>query len=153
MNKHSVSGRALIAVAIAAACACAVPASAAKVIVLDRTLPPEVKVTGTNFEVDEKLGSVRLAVDFYDEAFEGNLSSQSFAVPGLTFDREHREVRYESGGSAVTCARPRKILWATTYEATDACRITVRSEARIAETGWIVEFSTHEPTRSARLKR
>jgi phosphate-selective porin len=157
MNKHTLTGRALLAFAIAAACASAVPASAAKIIVLDRTLPPEVKVVGTNFEVDEKLGGVRLAVDFYDESFDGNLSSQLFVVPGLTFDREHREVRYESEGSAVTCAQRKKILWGTAYPATDACRITVRSEPRIADagfreravTGWVVELATNEPTEAA----
>ncbi|HMA28378.1 MAG TPA: hypothetical protein VKS23_00815 [Thermoanaerobaculia bacterium] len=159
MNKNRVSGRALVFFAIA--CASAAPASAATVIVLDRTLPPEVKVTGTSFDVDEKLGRVRLAVGLYDESFEGNISSEPVVVPGLTFDRERREVRYESKGSVVTCARPRKILWATRYEATDACRITVRSEPRIAAegsgeralTGWVVELATNEPTRSAGLKR
>ncbi len=119
------------------------------------------KVTGTHFDVDEKLGRVRLAVDLYDESFEGNSFSETVVVPGLTFDRERREVRYESGGPAVTCAQPRKFLWATTYKETDACRITVRSEPRIADagsgeralTGWVVELATVEPTRSAALKR
>ncbi len=161
MNKHAVSGRALVAFAIAAACATAVPASAATTIVLDRTLPPEVKVTGTNFDVDEKLGRVRLAVDLYDESFEGNSFSESVALAGLTFDRESREVRYESGSAVVTCAVAKKFLWATTYEGTDACRITVRKEPRVADTGagtrtltgWVVELATNEPMRSAGLKR
>ena len=161
MSEHNMSGRALVAFALAAACASGVRASAATTIVLDRSLPPEVKVTGTNFDVDEKLGRARLAVDFYDESFEGNLFSQSFVVPGLTFDRQRREVRYESGGSVVTCARRTKILCGTTYPQTNACRITVRSEPRIADTdlgeraltGWVVELATTEPTRSARLER
>ena len=161
MNRHTLSGEALVAFAIAAACAAAVPASAATTIVLDRSLPAEVKVTGTHFDVDEKLGRVRLAVDLYDESFEGNSFSESVVVPGLTFDRQRREVRYESGGPAVTCAQPRKLLWATTYKETDACRIIVRSEPRIADTGseeraltgWVVELATVEPTRSAGLKR
>ncbi|MFI5120815.1 MAG: hypothetical protein ACHQM4_10390 [Thermoanaerobaculia bacterium] len=161
MNKNLISGRALVFFAMAAALASAVPASAATVIVLDRTLPPEVKVTGTSFEVDEKLGRVRLAVDFYDDSFEGNLSSESFAVPGLSFDRERREVRYESGGSVVTCAVRKKILWGTTYPETGACPITVTSEPRTAAddpgertlTSWVVALATDEPTKSARLKR
>ena len=84
-----------------------------------------------------------------------------FCVPGLSFDRESREVRYESGGSVATCAVRKKILWGTTYPETGACSITVRSEPRIADTsaetpaltGWIVELATDEPTRSAGLKR
>ena len=161
MNKNHLSGGALVLFAAAAAFASAVPASAATIIVLDRTLPSEVKVTGTNFDVDEKLGRVRLAVNFYDESFEGNMFSESVPVAGLTFDRERREVRYENGGAAVTCAVPKKFLWATTYEATDACRISVRSEPRAADagasthpmTGWVVELATTDPTRSADLKR
>ena len=160
MNGHSASGKTLIAFAIAAACAATVPASAATVIVLERSLPPEVKVSGTNFDVDERTGRVRLAVDLFDGSFDGNTSSESVAVPGLTFDRERRGVRYESGGSAVTCAVRKKLLWATTYEQTDACRITVRTEPRAADAGpgerplmgWVVELATDEPTRSARLK-
>ena len=44
-------------------------------------------------------------------------------------------MRYESDGSVVTCARRKKILWGTTYPETGACRITVRSEPRVADTG------------------
>jgi hypothetical protein len=161
MNRNRVFGRALVFCALAGAFASAVPASAASLIVLNRTLPAEVKVTGTNFDVDEKLGRARLAVDLYDESFEGSRFFESFEVPGLTFDRERREVRYESGGSVVTCAVARKFLWATTYEGTDACRITVRSEPRTmdarggasAPRGWVVELTTPEPTRAAGLKR
>lgn len=161
MSKNGVSGRALVAFALAAACTSAVPAAAAKIIVLDRSLPPEVKVTGTSFDVDEKLGRARIAVDLYDRSFEGNFFSESVAVPGLTFDRQRREVRYESGGSVVTCALSRNFLWGKTYPETGACRITVRSEPRVADTGagahsmtgWIVELATSEPTRSAGLKR
>lgn len=151
----------LIALLIAAACASEVPASAAKIVVLDRSLPPGVKVSGTEFEVDERLGNVRLAVDYFDDSWEGNLSTESVEVPGLTFDREHREVRYESEGHVVTCAQRKKILWGTAYPATDACRIIVRSEPRIANTGfrerastgWIVELATNEPMKAAGLKR
>lgn len=161
MNKNLMSGRALVFFAIAAAFASSVPASAATSIVLDRSLPREVKVTGTTFDVDEKLGRVRLDVDLYDESFEGNRSWEPVVVPGLTFDRESREVRYESAGSVVTCAVRKKFLWATTYAATDACRINVRSEPLAAnadsgaraQTGWIVELATDVPTRSAGLKR
>jgi len=56
MNKNHMSGRALVLFAMAAAFASAVPASAATILVLDRSLPPEVKITGTNYEVDEHLG-------------------------------------------------------------------------------------------------
>ncbi len=160
MNKNHISGRALVFFAIAAAFASAVPASAATVVVLDRTLPPEVKVTGTSFDVDEKTGSARLAVNFYDESFQGNMFSESFAVPGLSFDRERREVRYESGGSIATCAVRKKILWGTSYPETGACPITVTSEPRTAAadpgeralTSWIVALAADEPTRSAGLK-
>jgi len=161
MNKNHASGRALVFFAVAAALASAVPASAATVVVLDRTLPPEVTVTGTSFDVDEKTGRARLAVGFYDESLEGNMFSESFAVPGLSFDRARREVQYESGGSVATCAVAKKFLWSTTYEETEACRITVTNEPRTAAadpgeralTGWVVELATDEPTRSAGLKR
>jgi len=146
---------------MATASAFAVPASAAGIVILDRDLPPEVKITGTSFEVDEGTGRARIAVDLYDESFEGNTFSESVAVPGLTFDRERREVLYESDGSTVTCAVRKKVLWAATYAESGACRITVRSEPRTADdgfqaravTGWVVELATDEPTRSARLKR
>jgi len=161
MNGKSLTGRALMAFAMAAASAFAVPASAAAIVVLDRNLPREVKVTGTDFEVDEGTARARIAVDLYDESFEGNLHSESVAVPGLTFDRERREVLFEVGGSTVTCAIQKKILWAATYPQTGACRITVRNEPRTADdgfqaravTGWVVELKADEPTRSAGLKR
>ena len=160
MNAPSLIQKTLIALSFAAVCASAVPASAAEIIALDRTLPPEVKMVGTNFEVDETLGSVRLAVDFFDDSWEGTLSTELVEIPGLTFDREHRQVRYESGGSIVTCAERKKVLWSTSYPATGACRIIVRSEPRIAHTGfrertltgWVVELATNEPMKAAGLR-
>ena len=113
MNKHTFSGNSFIAFAIAAAGAAAVPATAATTIVLDRSLPPEVKVTGTRFDVDEKLGRVHLAVDLYDESFSGNSFSETVVVPGLTFDRERREVRCESGGPAVHVRAAQEVPVAT----------------------------------------
>lgn len=103
---------------------------------------------------------MRLDVDVYDDTWEGNISSESVAVPGLRFDRERREVLYESGGSVVTCARPKKFLWSTSYPATGACRIVVGSEPRNVEadpgarawtdwTDWRVELVTDEPARTA----
>lgn len=156
MCKPEVSTRTFRALAIAAACAFAAPASAATIGLLDVNLPAEVRVTGTNFEVDEQAGLARLAVDLYDESFEGNISTELVVVPGLTFDRELREVRYEGGGSVVTCARRKKILWGTSYPATEACRTVVRSEPRNVDAGfgarpltrWVVELVTDEPARS-----
>jgi len=161
MNGHTLGGRTLAAFAMAAACASAVPASAAPVLVLDRNLPREVRVTGTHYDVDEKAGSVRLAVDFFDDSFEGSARSESFAVPGLLFDRARREVRYENDGSSVTCAVRKKVLWATTYEEAGPCRVTVRQESRTADggsstksvTGWVVELATGEAARVARRAR
>lgn len=154
MREISSPGRALAALSIAAACASAVPASAATVLVVDRTLAPTVKVSGAEFDVDERTGNVRLAVDFLDDSWEGNLFSESFAVPGLRFDRARREVLYEREGSVVTCARRRKFLWGTSYPATDACRIHVTSPTRKADTGsgvggstnWVVALETDETT-------
>lgn len=149
----------LVALSIAAACASALPASAAPITILDRSLPPEVKILRTEFVVDEKTGSARVGVDLYDDSWDGYLTSESVVVPGLRFDRERREVIFESGGSVVTCARPRKILWGTDYPATAACPVLVRSETRNADAGagaratrnWVVELVTDEPTRAARL--
>ncbi len=157
MNGNSLTGRALIVFAMVAACASSVPAFAASVVILDRNLPPEMKVTGTHFEVDERSGTVRLAVDLFDDSFEGSWYSESLAVPGLVFDRERGEVRYERGGSSVTVAARKKILWATTYPETGPSRITVRRESRTADsgsgmkavTGWVVELTTNESTRTA----
>ncbi len=153
MNGNHLTGRALIVFAMVAACASSVPASAASVAVLDRNLPPEMKVTGTHFEVDERSGTARLAVDLFDESFEGSWYTESLAVPGLVFDREHREVRYERDGSSVTCAARKKYLWTTAYPETGPCRIMVRRESRTADsgsgtnevTGWVVELATNEP--------
>jgi len=156
MNGHSLTGRALIVFAMAAACASSVPASAASIVVLDRNLPPGMKVTGTHFEVDEGSGTARLAVDLFDDSFEGSWYSESFAVPGLVFDRVRGEVRYERDGSSVACATRKNVLWATTYPETGPCGITVRRESRTADSGsgmaatrWVVELATNEPTRSA----
>ncbi len=159
MNRPFLSGRTLIGLSIAAACAGALPVSAATAVVLDRRLPPAVKVTHTEFAVDERAGTARLAVDLYDDTWDGYASTESLDVPGLTFDRERREVRYESEGSVVTCARRGKFLWATTWPATGACRIVVRQEAPTADAGsgarteWVVELVTDAPARAARLGR
>lgn len=151
----------LIALSIAAACACAFPVSAAAITILDRSLPPEVKVLRTEFDVDEKTGSARVGVDLYDDSWDGYLTSESVVVPGLRFDRERREVVFESAGSVVTCARPTKILWGTDYRATGACPIVVRSETQNVDAGaaaraprnWVVTLMTNEPTKAARLSR
>jgi hypothetical protein len=161
MNRYSLRGTALIVFAMAAACASTLPASGASVVVLDRNFPAEVKVTGTHFEVDEKAGEARLVADLLDESFEGRLFEEPLVVSGLVFDREHREVRYESDGSSVTCAAPKKVLWATTWPETGACRITIRKSARTVDggsgaravTGWVVELATNEPAKSAALER
>jgi hypothetical protein len=158
MNGHSLTGRALIVFAVAAACASSVPASAASIVVLDQNLPLEVQVTGTHFDVDEKAGRARLAVDLFDESFETNIYSESLVVPGLVFDRARREVQYEADGSVVTCAVREKVLWVTTYPETGQCRISVRKESRSADggpgtqavTGWVVELATSEAPRYAR---
>jgi hypothetical protein len=157
MNRFSFSKSMLVAFAIAVAGACGAPAFAATIVVLDRSFPPEVKVTGTIFDVDEKLGRARLDVQLYDDTFEPTISSESVAVPGLTFDRESHEVRYASGSSVVTCAQRKRVLWATTYPATGACRITVKSEPRTTEAGsgeralkgWVVELATDTTTKAA----
>jgi hypothetical protein len=149
----------LIALSIVAASASAVPVSAATIALLDRSLAPEAKVLRTEFGVDERTGSARVVVDLYDDSWDGYLTSESVAVPGLRFDRERREVVFESGGSVVTCARPRKVLWGKIYPATGACRILVRSESRdaAADRGtpaskeWVVELVTDEPTKAAAL--
>jgi hypothetical protein len=70
-------------------------------------------------------------------------------------------VRYEHDGAVVTSAVRQKVLWATTYPESGACRITLRKEPRTADdgsgaravTGWVVALATNEPTRSTRLKR
>jgi hypothetical protein len=153
-----------IALSLAAACA-ATAAAAETNIIVTRTLPPGMKVSGAEFNVDERTGSARLVVDVYDDSWEGNLFSDAVVVPGLRFDRERREVLYDTGGAVVTCARPRKVLWSTSYPATGACRIVVRSEPRKAggDPGearawtdwrdWVVELVTDEPAKTAARSR
>jgi len=150
----------LVALSIAAACASTVATAETNIIVV-RSLPSGMKVSGAEFNVDERTGSAHLVVDVYDDSWEGNLFSDAVVVPGLRFDRERREVLYESGGAVVTCARPRKFLWSTSYPATGACRIVVRSEPRKAgddpgETrawtdwrDWVVELVTDAPAKTA----
>jgi hypothetical protein len=154
----------LIALSIASACASTTAAAVTNIIVV-RTLPPGMKVSGAEFKVDERTGSARLVVDVYDDSWEGNLFSDAVAVPGLRFDPERREVLYENGGAIVTCAQPRKFLWSTSYPATGACRIVVRSEPRKAggDPGearawadwrdWVVEFVTDEASKTAARSR
>lgn len=161
MNAHSLFRKTLTVLSVAAACASAVPASAATTIILNRSLPPQFEVTGTQFDVDEQTGRVRLTFDIFDFTWESNIvRTESVDVPGLRFDRERREVLYESKGSVVTCARRKKILWGTSYPATDACRIVVKSElrnqaaspelrARTDGTDWVIELETEEPAKTA----
>jgi len=141
----------LIALSIAAACASALPASAETLVIRHQSLPPQLQVTGAKFDVDERTGLVRLAFDVFDFTWEGNIvRTESIDVPGLRFDRARREVLYENGSSVVTCARRKKFLWGTSYPATDACKILVRSTAE--STGmkdWVVEFVTKEPAKAA----
>jgi hypothetical protein len=155
------SFRNTLAVFSIAAFASAVPASAATITVLDRRLPPETMVLRTEFDVDETTGSARVAVDLFEDSWDGYLTSESVVVPGLRFDRERREVLYESGGSVVTCARAKRVLWGRSYPSTGACQILVRSERRDADAGlgaraprnWVVDLVTDQPTKAARLSR
>jgi hypothetical protein len=161
MTRPSQFRKTFIALSIAAAYAPATPASAEAITILSRSLPREVKVLRTEFDVDEKTGRARVGVDLYDDSEDGYLTSESVVVPGLRFDRERRAVVFESGGTVVTCARPKKILWATDYPATGACPIIVRSETQNADAGpeararrnWVVELVTDEPTTTAGLER
>lgn len=155
MNAPSLIRNPLVALSIAAICASAVPASAETPVILHRSLPPQFQVAGTRFHVDERTGRVRLAFDVFDFTWESNLvRTESIDVPGLRFDREHREVLYQNGGSVVTCATSKKVLWATSYPATDACRINVRSEVENSGmTDWVVEVVTDGPAKTAELSR
>jgi hypothetical protein len=151
MNKRTLTGKSLLALAIAAVCASAVPASAETPVMLHRSLPPQFQVTGATFDVDEQTGRVRLAFDVFDFTWESNIvRTESIDVPGLRFDRERGAVLYENGGAVVTCARRKKILWATSYPATDACRINVGSEVQnTGMTDWVVGFVTDGSAKSA----
>lgn len=161
MRQITSTRTAVAALAIAAACAFSAPVRAATTILVDRTLPSSVKVSRTEFGVDESSGRAVVAVDFFDDTDEGYLTSESVDVPGLRFDRERGEVLYESDGSVLTCARRKKILWGTYYRETGACRIFVRNEASEAKAGshasaareWVVELVTGEPTKAARLSK
>jgi hypothetical protein len=155
MNAPSPIRNLLVVLSIAAICASAVPASAETPVVLHRSLPPQFQVAGTKFDVDEGTGLVRLAFDVFDFTWEGSLvRTETIDVPGLRFDRERREVLYQNGGSVVTCATRKKFLWATSYPATDACRINVRSEVENSGmTDWVVEVVTDEPAKTAELSK
>jgi hypothetical protein len=151
MNALLLIRKSLIALSIAAVSSSAVPASAETPVVLYRSVPPQFQVMGTKFDVDERTGLVRLAFDVFDFTWESNLfRTESIDVPGLRYDRERGAVLYENGGAVVTCARRKKILWGTSYPATDACRIVVRNEVQnTGITDWVVEFVTKAPAKSA----
>ncbi len=155
MKAPSLIRNSLIAFSIAAICASAVPASAETPVILHRSLPPQFQIAGTKFDVDERTGLVRLAFDVFDFTWESSLVRTEFIdVPGLRFDRERREVLYQNGSSVVTCATRKKVLWVTSYPATDACRINVRSEVQTSGmTDWVVEVVTNEPAKAVELSR
>ena len=155
MNAPSLIRNMLIALSIATTCAAAVPASAETPVILHRSLPPQFQVAGTKFDVDERTGQVRLAFDVFDFTWESNLvRTESIDVPGLRFDRERREILYQNGSSVVTCATRKKVLWATSYPATGACRIDVRSEVENSGmTDWVVEVVTDGPAKTAEISR
>jgi len=155
MNVPSLIRRTLIAFSIAAVCASAVPASAETPVILQRRLPPQFQVMDTKFDIDEATGRVRLAFDVFDFTWESNLVRTEFIdIPGLRFDRERGAVLYESGGAVVACARRKKTVWGTSYPATGACRIVVRSEVQNAGmTDWVVEFVTDGPAKGAGLSK
>jgi hypothetical protein len=117
--------------------------------VATRTLPPEKEVVGTEFDVDEKTGRVRVAGDYFDSSFEGAWYSESVPVPGLVFDRARREVRYESEGASVTCAVRKHVLFTTTYPVTPACRLSFANERGGDTKTAVVRLSVDQPERSA----
>jgi hypothetical protein len=155
MNTLSRIRQGFIAVSIAAICASSAPAAAETPVILHRSLPPQFQVAGTKFDVDERTGLVRLAFDVFDFTWEGSLvRTETIDVPGLRFDRERREVLYQNGGSVVTCARRKRFLWATSYPATAACRINVRSEVENSGmTDWVVEVAVDGSAKTAELSR
>ena len=132
-------------------------ANAATVRLFEKSVPKEISVTGTHYEVDEKLGRARLIVELLDESFEGRLFEETVEVPGLSFDRKSGEVRYRTRESEATCAVRKKVLWATTYEPTPACRVGVRNEARLKDEGHgaarltaaVVEMTVDDAIRSS----
>jgi len=135
----------------------ALPADAATLRVFEKSVPREISVTGTHYDVDEKTGRAQLVVELLDESFEGRIFEESIAIPGLSFDRESGEVRYQAGNTAVTCAVRRKVLWATTYAPTPECRLGVRNEATLDDDGHdvhrmteaVVEMTVREATRTS----
>jgi hypothetical protein len=125
------------------------PAAGASIEVWSRPLPPEVKVTGAHFEADEKTGRAVVVVELLDESFETNLFEETVPVPGLVFDRERRQVLYEHDGTSVACATRKKVLFATTYPATAACRLSLENEKATLESGVRSEPGTLSAVRLA----
>ena len=147
MNESSL-GKSVVLAAVVAACAFAAPAAAAPpVVVYHRELPPDVKITGTEFDVDSHSSRPRIWITSFDQ-FSAEYHSESIPVRGLVLTPDRREVRYEADGTSVTCAVRKRFLWGASYEPTGACPVTVRSERLTAEerpdataAEWVVELS------------
>jgi hypothetical protein len=118
----------------------------------EQNAPSRVPLTAAGGS-DSKSGRVRVALDYFDDSFQGAWFSERVTVPGLVFDRASGEIRYQAGGSSVTCATARKLLWTTSYPLNAGCRISVsNSPDSTTATIATVRLTVEQPERAAALK-
>jgi hypothetical protein len=126
-------------------------AAHAKVLTIDRDLPPAASVIGASFAADAATHRAWVVVDFVERTAEEELvQSERVEVPGLSYDPASRTIRLHDGDRELTCAVGRKVLWATSFRATPDCPIRVQgtgqapdgAQAQTDKTHVVIELGT-----------
>ena len=128
----------------------ATPAPVSRVTA-EAALPAGVRPLETRFDVDEKLGTAWVNVEYLvlDDPFgELEFGETKVQVPGLSYDRAMHAVLLDAAGGSVVCATKKRALFRTTYPETPACRLSL-GEALTADAGRLVLEIPPIPTAQA----
>jgi hypothetical protein len=126
-------------------------AADAKMLTIDRDLPPAASVISAAFAADAATHRAWVVVDFVERTAEEELvQSERVEVPGLSYDPATRTIRLQDGDRELTCAVGRKVLWATSFRATPDCPIRVQgtgeapngAQAQTDKTHIVIELGT-----------
>jgi hypothetical protein len=115
-------------------------------LLLHAGLPAGATPTGARFDADREHGAwVVVAYHVEDPIGEGGprVEEKKIVVPGLAYDAARHAVVLKDGGGDVVCAVRKRILFATTFRETPACRLRLRSGERTADgDAVLVELAT-----------
>ena len=107
-------------------------AAHAKMLTIDRDLPPAASVVSASFAADVATHRAWVVVDYVERTdVEELVQSERVEVPGLSYDPATRTIRLQDGERELTCAVGRKVLWSTSFRATPDCPIRVQGTGQI----------------------